>query len=308
VLDLRAVDPDPGRPPWTLRLSRSRTGLLCSTVGQVDDQDFGLVGLDNRFRGIPEANADGCGQDVEDDATLLGTRIFDGSRDRDVRTVVDGVAEHLASVTVSERGHPARPVAHSPEGGFLLVLRGYPEDVQPVVTLRFADGHVRRNRFAADPRIVADPFGERAWRIESFGFGVGSKPGKRPPRPTSVPHCVRFLKARVLPGRRNAFSPAVCGVSRLFFTTRRLSGDSDSRDILLAGDWNGHPARTAVYGQARGRVVVTAPGERHLVDAGEHGPFLVILPATVDPAKVHVETGGRGYGPVHATVKDPHPR
>ena len=59
---LRAADPDPGAPPWTVRVSRSAAGLQCSTVGQVQDGAFGLVGLDGAFRTLPEANADACGE------------------------------------------------------------------------------------------------------------------------------------------------------------------------------------------------------------------------------------------------------
>jgi hypothetical protein len=36
VSALRAQDPQPGLLPWTVRVARGETGLLCSTVGQVD--------------------------------------------------------------------------------------------------------------------------------------------------------------------------------------------------------------------------------------------------------------------------------
>ena len=62
VCTLRAADPERGQPAWTLRLARSDTGLECSTVGQVHDGAFGLVGLDGAFRALPEANADACGE------------------------------------------------------------------------------------------------------------------------------------------------------------------------------------------------------------------------------------------------------
>ena len=129
VPDLRAADPEPGQPPWTLRVSRSDTGLQCSAVGQVKDGAFGLVGLDGVFRELPEANADACGEP----GTLLGTRIFAAKRSRDVRTVVNGVAgEDLERVTIAVAGGQPRTVPHSAEGGFAFALRGYPEDAQPV--------------------------------------------------------------------------------------------------------------------------------------------------------------------------------
>jgi hypothetical protein len=53
MVDLRGQDPDGNAPPWTLRLSTSRTGQLCAAVGQEVEGDFGLVGLDGRFRRLP---------------------------------------------------------------------------------------------------------------------------------------------------------------------------------------------------------------------------------------------------------------
>src|SRR4029079_17552617 len=76
VSTLRAADPESGLPAWTLRLARSETGPQCSTVGQVHEGAFGLVGLDGAFRTLPEANADACG----DPGTLFGTRVFAARR------------------------------------------------------------------------------------------------------------------------------------------------------------------------------------------------------------------------------------
>ena len=58
---LRAADPDRDALPWTIRVSRSETGLQCSAIGQLKDETFGLVGLDGEFRALPEGNADACG-------------------------------------------------------------------------------------------------------------------------------------------------------------------------------------------------------------------------------------------------------
>ncbi|HTE62937.1 MAG TPA: hypothetical protein VK631_21465, partial [Solirubrobacteraceae bacterium] len=132
LLDLRAADPDPGADPWGMRLSRSQAVLLCGTVGQVADGTLGVVGLDGRFRSLPDANADACGEEVPGGVSLLGTRIFDADRHRDVRTVINGVAgPDLERVTISIRGGPARAVEHSPEGAFLLAARGYPDVLRP---------------------------------------------------------------------------------------------------------------------------------------------------------------------------------
>ncbi|MCW2990811.1 MAG: hypothetical protein JWM73_1405, partial [Solirubrobacterales bacterium] len=76
LADQRAADPD-GGAPWGLQLSRSETGLVCSTVGQVVGERFGLVGLDGRFRVYEPGVVDGCGAEQENATTLLGARVFD---------------------------------------------------------------------------------------------------------------------------------------------------------------------------------------------------------------------------------------
>ena len=43
-----------------MRTSRSRTGAVCTTVGQVLDGELGLLGLDRRFRALPAGAADTC--------------------------------------------------------------------------------------------------------------------------------------------------------------------------------------------------------------------------------------------------------
>ena len=167
VTTLRAADPERGQPAWTLRLARSETGLQCSTVGQVQDGAFGLVGLDGAFRAVPEANADACAEP----GTLLGTRLFAARRAENVRTVVYGVAgPGVARVTVAVAGAKPRVVPHTAEGAFVAVLRRYPEDAQPVVTIARADGTKRTESFAPEHGfVVADPYGGRAWRLRPSG-------------------------------------------------------------------------------------------------------------------------------------------
>ncbi|HEX8087184.1 MAG TPA: hypothetical protein VF529_23095 [Solirubrobacteraceae bacterium] len=309
VVELRAADPGRSAPPWALRLSRSQAGLLCTTVGQVRREEFGLVGLDGRFRGLPEANTDTCGEE----GAMLGTRVFAARRTAAVRTVVNGVAgEDVESVAVASRGGRPREVAHTEEGAFLAVLVGCPEDNQPMVTLRRRDGSTRRYAFAIGRFVVPDPFGGRAWKLESYGVG---RPAPRGPRraPARQPTCVQFRTARVVPGEPTASSPPVCGwqpagpdvrQESLFFATRRIHGDSDAFDALRTGDWNGHPPRVAVYGSARGhrRIVVTAPGARVVTRPKLNGAFLVLLPTRTHPATVAVEVDGRRYGPSFGTL------
>ena len=82
----RSADPA-GGPPWALRLTRSQTGQTCTTVGQVRDGVFGIVGEDRVFRQIPTAVVDSCGRGL-----LLGSRIVAAATSRATRSVVFGVA------------------------------------------------------------------------------------------------------------------------------------------------------------------------------------------------------------------------
>src|SRR5690606_19309725 len=66
----RAADPGGGLP-WAVRVARGRTGLTCTTVGQVRDGVFGLTGLDGTFRRLPGELSDACGQG----GTLTGARV-----------------------------------------------------------------------------------------------------------------------------------------------------------------------------------------------------------------------------------------
>lgn len=307
VLALRAADPARGAAPWALRVSRSAAGLTCSTVGQEQGGVFGLVGLDHRLRSLPEANADACGHE------LMGTRVFDAGREQDVRTVVYGVVgADLRRVTLSVAGGTARTLRHTSDGGFLAVLRGYPEDVQPVVTVSRA-GKTTRYAFASGGLVVPDPLGGRAWKLNAFAFGVPVKRGQRPVQPRYRPGCVNFQTARAVEGKAGAVSPPVCGMEPgrpgmsgtvLYFQTRRLSGDSPPRSSLLTGDWNHFPARTAVWGQARGhhRIVVRAPGLTRELAPRMNGAFLVLLPASIAPGAVSVAVDGRSYGDRFGTI------
>lgn len=56
VSALRAADPG-SEPPWTIRVARGQTGLVCTTVGQVRGGAFGLVGTDGRFRTLAPASS-----------------------------------------------------------------------------------------------------------------------------------------------------------------------------------------------------------------------------------------------------------
>jgi hypothetical protein len=306
----RAADPG-GGPPWALRIARSRTGFLCSTVGQVVGGQFGLVGLDRRFRTLAAGIVDGCGQERHNAASLVGARVFDAHHGRDVRTVVNGVAGPQLRRVIVEAGGVRRDVPVSAGGVFVTALRGYPEDLGIRVALSFADGHVERHPFGVSDSVVPDPTGGRAWRVEAFQFGRAiparcARPGRHhacppPGGPTEV--CVRFRPARQT--RNPPFSEAVCGRfadprrrSGYFFGVRReVPGPAFVPGDFYAAGWKHHPPRTAVFGIAGEdvtRVDVDGPGGRRHVVIAPGGAFVSVYGPDVRPADLAVRVTLRG--------------
>ncbi|HEU4977028.1 MAG TPA: hypothetical protein VFT50_18205 [Baekduia sp.] len=312
ISELRAADPDPGAPPWTLRVARSRTGLLCSTVGQVRDGRFGLVGLDGRFRVLADGVSDSCGIERRDAASLIGARVFDARRRATVRTVVSGVAgPGLRSVTVTAGGRRRRPPVGK-GGTFVLPLRGYPEDLAIRVILRFGDGRREVHALGRSPSVVPDPAGGGAWRTQSFRVSGDRRT------------CVSFLPAR--PGPSPPVSPAACGdlgdgLRRhgVFFAVRRIAPGTGGTPVQPQGDghWGGHPARTAVWGAAGDDVAAVSvqrrgrPAQRLRLVPGAQS-FLAVYPPSVDPRSLTVRVRRRDGRPLivhgsHGLVRHPLP-
>jgi hypothetical protein len=302
----RAEDPG-AAPPWALRVARSRTGFVCSTVGQVDDGTFGLVGLDNRFRAFDEGVVDGCGQERTNAASLVGARVFDATRSEDVRTIVNGVGGDTLRKVTLDAGGTQRDVPVGDGGVFIAALRGYPEDIGVAITLRFADDHVERHAFGTSEFVVPDPAGGRAWRVEAIQFGVAipqrcRKPGASrkscAPDPNgSTEVCVRFRPARDVVDA--PFSEAVCGSfanagtrAGYFFGVRREEpGRAHVTGDLLGADWKQHPPRTAVFGIAGEDVAgveVDGPGARKQLSIASSRAFLALYGPDVKPGQLTV--------------------
>lgn len=290
VSELRAPDPVAGRPPWTLRLARSSTGLLCTTAGQLVGGRFGLIGLDGRFRAYDERIVDSCGERVAGPhASLVGARVFDAATAAEVRTVVSGIGgPRLRSASLlSSDGARAIPLGNN--GTFVTAVRGYPEDRALELVLRFAGGGVERHGFGRGPNLVLDPLGDQAWRAQGFGFS-----GERGRT------CVSFMHARGWGDPPQA--PPACGLApglgrlrdRWFFTVRRLSATTvrPSRRMAPFGrvGWGDAAPRTALWGAAGGgvrRLEVRGPGVAERVEPRGQS-LLLVLPPAVDPASLTV--------------------
>lgn len=302
MIGFSVADPRRGEPRWTMRLARSHTGLLCSTVGQLVGGEFGIVGLDGRFRRLPVGAADACSVQRANAASLVGARIFDARRSTDVRTVVSGVAgQRLRSVSVQAAGR-SRPVRVGDGGTFLAVLVGLPEDLAIGVRLRFADGHVEQHPFGVAPLVLPDPDGGRAWRVDGGSLSGDSR------------LCVSLRPARQ---RRNPpVSPAACGrlgdrrrPQGVFFAIRRVTQGTGGQPVSPFGEgfWRGTPARLIVWG-ATGRDVasisVRGPrGERRTgTRLRANGSFAYMFGPRVRPGNVTVTVRFRdGRTTVHRT-------
>lgn len=285
VEPLTARDPGGGLP-WALRIAKSRTGLVCGTVGQRRGRAFGLVGLDGRFRALAPSVVDGCGQPRKGAAAMVGTRVFDARRRSDVRTVVSGIAgAGLRKVSVSAGGAPARRLRVGPQGTFLLALRGYPEDIGIDVRLEFAGGTTETRRFGSSAFVIRDPLGARAWKLNAY---VGDDQPER--------QCLSFTTAR--PGPNPASSPSVCGTFSdirrphgYFFAVRRIEPTGRRSYSLERGSWFRHAPRTAVWGQVGTDVVrvdVIGPNGTRRARIAPNDGFLVLFSPKVDPRSLRV--------------------
>ena len=201
-------------------------------------------------------------------------------------------------------GRP-RTVPHTGDGAFLAVLRGYPEDAQPVVRVERADGSARTFASSSDDGfIVADPYGGRAWKLSVFGFGT--RPAEAPRLRTGVRElrhraCRAGRAERQLDAGVRASSPNRPGVKlkSLFFATRRLSGVRPVDQL---------PGRRLARPRGAGRGLRRRPRReadrrprRHAAAAGQAAAQrrLPRLPAALDAARAPCacrSTASR-YGP-----------
>jgi hypothetical protein len=282
VSSIRAADPQRGLLPWTIRVAQSETGLLCSTVGQVDPSDgaFGLVGLDGRFRRIAEGVSDSCGAVHDGGVSLIGARVFDAARRADVRTVVSGVGDRRAIARVEVTTAPGGPVrVPVVDGRFVVALRGYPEDRAIRATVIYKNGRREVHDFGHSASVTPDPLGGPAWKLQAFAFSGDGRT------------CASFTYART--GRVAPRSPAACGDlgtgrrrTGFFVEARALYPGLKTRaGTAWASDWRDGPSRTAVWGGVGDDVRSVAVAGRPVALTPSRS-FLMVLAPKVDPASI----------------------
>lgn len=292
MVDLRAQDPDGNAPPWTLRLSTSRTGQLCAAVGQEVEGDFGLVGLDGRFRRLPLLGVDACATREGPPPALIGSRIFDAERPQDVRTVVYGVAGTGLREATVRAGGERRELELGAGGSFLATYRGYVEDVRPEVTLRFADDDPRTFAFGTLEGASAPDLGGGApWVVRATPRSGGDRDGQT---------CAQVRQTRGRDGGGFGGTPPVCGDldrAGVFFEIAPFPRESD-----LSGDpgpfpWPAMLGRTVLWGAADETVEAVSllrGDQRTEVDLSAQGPgFVTVLPAATEPRDLLVEVRRR---------------
>lgn len=280
VSDLRAADPDTAAPPWTLRVAHSKTGFTCTTVGQVQDNVFGLTGLDGVFRRLPAELSDACGQG----GTLTGVRVMAADERRDVRSIVYGVAGTRLRTATLLTATGDRTLELGAGGTYVAALRGYPEDHAVALRLTFADGRDERHRLSTARPTIPDPEGAQAWEVTRYAMGTRWR-------------CALVHEAR-LGGQERVQSPTAC----LGLRTSRRTWVADARVLRsdergLAGfdrwSWRGAPDRTVVWGVARTNdavrsVILQGAGAPRPLAVSEDGAFAAVLAPTTKLADLRL--------------------
>ncbi|MBO9534228.1 MAG: hypothetical protein J7513_14750 [Solirubrobacteraceae bacterium] len=297
VLGLRANDPAAGHLPFAIRVGESEQGDICATVGQVDGDDFGIVGEDGRFRQLPAGIVDSCGRATGTDVAVAGARVLDAKRYEDVRTVIYGAgADDLKRAEILVRGK-AIPLKIE-DGAFVGVVPNYPEDIGLQLRLRIGDRTVTHG-FGTGRALVLDPSGP-AWQMSRGG-------SQSRDRKTQV-NCANLQQVHRADGTRMSSTPPVCFRApvehhklpqmpvpvtynaRTFHTGDR-SHDPPGRSPSV-WRWQA-PSRTVVWGQIDGKRVkqidLVAPSSvRQRVRKIYGDSFGVVLPASVNAKHIRL--------------------
>ena len=303
---LDAPDPE-GGPRWDMRIFKSSSGETCTTVGQVFNGKFGIVGLDHVFRALPLTGVDACGVPGIAGPVLAGARQFAGRTAAEARTVVNGIAGADARSVTAYGPEGKRRLTIGPQGAFITVYQGLLGEVRPRIVVTTADGRTDAISFTASAAFeTADPDGGAPWQV-SGGSAIGT------PSATGDENCAQAAQ-ELGPGSRGgpsteAETPSVCGrlaSEPLFVRFHRF----DPREGENTGNpWGNNPARTLVYGGASLRVrtlTLLGAGRPRPVAIDPHGgAFLAVLDGHVNPRGLTLAarlTDGRTMRFTHSTV------
>lgn len=300
---LRSGDPG-GLPAWDVRLSRSRTGEICTAVGQVHDGRFGIVGLDRRFRELPLGAADACGERPTGAQLQVGARAAIGGGALTPRTLVVGVAGPQVKQVTLRRGTRETPLHLGRSRAFLAVLTGLPETTRPHLRVTDRAGATTDVRLVDSGDVEVPDANPSAppWAIKSgpgtdFVHPMARGAVAAPAGST----CVRGRQGlssanfayRV--GRDDLNPPQTPLVCRTPLTPGPIVGSI--RRLAPTGTEAffyppGAPIRTVAVGTASPDVVrleLRMPaGHRRVRIVPQTGAFLAILDGTVDPGDVEL--------------------
>ena len=287
----RLKDPA-GGPPWTVRVARSPTGLVCTTIGQLRDGVFGIVGLDGVFRRIPIAIVDHCSSNPwwGDD------RVVTGRRPQDTRTIVAQWAPKASRTpTVVEIGQDSSGRAiwarYASDGVFMYAIRGYGEDQPGPGMLRGGEGFVHDSAGGVGTSWVVQREPYRVRDSTCVRARVARAPLDAPI--TTQVLCVRWRGPRTWVAGARRYAP----------------GEHGWQSSIIPWNWRSHGARTMVWGIARNPkdvVMVTlhgAGGPRE-VAVSMQGAFGVVLPTSVDPRRLRLSVLFKGGREEHVRLAD----
>jgi|GEM_PF-1497594 hypothetical protein len=284
---LDAPDPE-GGPSWDMRIFQSSSGETCTSVGQIFNGKFGIVGLDHVFRALPLTGVDACGVPGIAGPVLAGARQFAGRTAGEARTVVNGIAGARARSVIAYGPGGERRLTLGPQGSFVTVYQGLLGEVRPRIVVTMADGRADAISFAASAAFeTADPDGGAPWQV-SGGSAIGT------PGATGDENCAQASQ-ELGPGSAGgpsteAETPSVCGGlgSEPLFVRFHRFDPGDGEDT--GNPWGNNPARTLVYGGASLRVrtlTLLGAGSPRAVAIDPHGgAFLAVLDGHVDPRRL----------------------
>lgn len=168
VSALRVPDPAGGYP-WTVRTARSLGGQRCITIGQIDDDErFGIVGRDGRFRTLADGIVDACADADGPGPWISGARTLAGTTDRPAVTVVSALfAAPVRNATVTTSDGPATPARSDDASRTLLAVLPADDNGPMTIRARYASGDTVRVPIGRSALTLAAGDQPGRWRFEA---------------------------------------------------------------------------------------------------------------------------------------------